>query len=599
MTNDGGTLFVDAQINVALQMHQGGRLSEAATLYRAILKLQPAHGMVLQMLGVIACQCDDPAEGAALIGRAIAVEPASTQAWVNFGFALQKAGRLTEAAQSFRRADTLDPSSILAKSALGDILLYLGLLSEAEDVYRRIIIIDNGAQHRFNLARVLHGEGRLEDAVDSYISAIKINPIYPDAYSNIGCILKERGLLDEALSAFCTAIDQMPNHGKAYSNLGCVLRDMGRLDEAEAASRKAVSLIPASAEAHFNLGGILQDKGLLDAAETFYRSAIALSPDYVEAHWNLALLLLKQGRFKQGWAEHEWRLKSKKPWASKLRFPQPMWRGEALEGKTILIHREQGLGDVLQFVRYVSLVAARGGRVVLLTYPSLERLLRTVPGVSEVVVDEKNLPAFDCHVPILSLPFVFGTEFDTIPADVPYIYADPVAACSWQARLRDAVGLKVGVVWSGGLRPNDPDASRMDRQRSLSFAQFAGLANVPGVTLVSLQKGPSAQEVEDSPIVDFMAEIDDFADTAALVDALDLVITVDTSVAHLAGAMGKPVWILSRFDGCWRWLENSDHSPWYPHTARLFRQTRPNNWSDVLTRVREALARLVAETCTD
>jgi len=440
------------------------------------------------------------------------------------------------------------------------------------------------ADRHFQFGNLLYQQGKPDQAEQQYRMALDHAPAHADALANLGCALRDLGRLEEAVLTLCAALELKPRGGEIYSNLGNTLKDMGRLVEAEAACRAAVALMPSSPVAKFNLGCVLQDQRNFSEAESFYRAALEAEPDYIRAHWNLGLALLARGQFREGWTEHEWRSRTQRSWSPALTFAAPAWTGEPLDGKTLLIHREQGLGDNIQFARYASLAAARGAHVVMLTYPSLAGLFRTLPGVAEVVADGQPLPAFDLQAPILSLPHLFGTELATIPAEVPYLRADPKRAAAWRARLAALPGLKAGLVWAGGTRPDDPDWARIDSRRSLALAQFAEIAAVAGLSLVSLQKGEAAAQVEGFPIADYMDEVEDFADTAALVEALDLVVSVDTAVAHLAGALGKPVWILSRYDGCWRWLENRDDSPWYP-TARLYRQKQPHDWPEVLARL--------------
>ena len=593
MKNQNSAASNDINVELGFRHHQAGQLADAETLYLRALAQRPGNARALHLLGVIACQRDDFAKGAELIGKAITAGPASAEMHLHLGNALYKSGRMDEAARSFRKATRSDPSMQDAHANLAEILQQQGRLKDAEAAWRDVIKLAPLSSHaHFGLANTLHRQGDLEKAIATYRTAILLQPVYPDAYCNLGCSLREQGLFDEAVVALCTAIGQNQQHAGAYSNLGVTLKDMGRLAEAEAPCRVAAGLMPGSAVTQYNLACVLQDLGHHEEAEEHYRTALSLSPDYVEAHWNFALLLLRLGKFKEGWAEHEWRTKTNKPWSPKRNFPQPQWQGEPLAGKTVLVHSEQGLGDVIQFSRYASLLADRGAEVVFFTYPPLARLLQTVPGISRVTVEANALPPVDYHVPLLSLPFLLGTELGTIPAIVPYVQADAASSAVWRTRLAAENGRKIGLVWASDPRPNDPDACRIDQHRNLRLSQFSGLAEIPGITLVSLQKGLPADQLQTLPtgmhVLDVMGEITDFADTAALIASLDLVISVDTSVAHLAGALGKPVWILSRLNGCWRWLENRDDSPWYP-TARLFRQTRRGDWDEEMQRLQQEL----------
>jgi hypothetical protein len=299
------------------------------------------------------------------------------------------------------------------------------------------------------------------------------------------------------------------------------------------------------------------------------------------------------GRFEEGWKEHEWRWKTKQMSGGVRDFSAPLWRGEAIEDRVILLHAEQGFGDTLQFCRYVSLIAS-GARIVLEVQAPLVRLLSRLPGIREIVARGDRLPSFDLHCPLLSLPHAFGTTLDTIPRATPYLAADSAQAADWRERLAGLDGLLVGLVWAGGQRLGRPGLAA---RRSIALNTLAPLGEVSGISFISLQKGEAAAEATNPPrgmaLHNFIGDLHDFADTAALVDGLDLVISVDTAVAHLAGALGKPIWLLNRFDTDWRWLLDRDDSPWYPQ-LRQFRQPSPGDWNSVIYRVRDALQLLVA-----
>jgi hypothetical protein len=383
-----------------------------------------------------------------------------------------------------------------------------------------------------------------------------------------------------------------PDLADAHNNLAVALCDLRRHAEAETCAREALRLRPDYADAHSNLGMVLFDLRRLLEAETSYREALRLEPDFPQAHMNLSSALLITGRFEEGWEEHEWRWKARHMAGGARGFSAPLWSGEVLgEGGVLLLHAEQGLGDTLQFCRYAPLAAARA-RVVLEVQAPLARLLSSLPGVSQVIARGEALPAFDAQAPLLSLPRAFGTTIETVPARVPYLAADPDQAAAWGRRLAALPGLKVGLCWAGEPRAGFPELAAIDARRSISLAALAPLAKVAGVSFVSLQKGAPAAQAADPPppmaLFDYTAELADFADTAALVENLDLVISVDTSVAHLAGAMARPVWLLNRFDTCWRWLLDRQDSPWYP-TLRLFRQTTPGDWTSVIADLRQAL----------
>jgi hypothetical protein len=370
----------------------------------------------------------------------------------------------------------------------------------------------------------------------------------------------------------------------------------GSIEQAVTCFERTLRLDPRFPEAQSNLGTVFRDRGDLDRASAAYRQAIAFDSGYALAHSNLGVTLLLQGDFAEGWREFEWR----QPRLGTRQTPRtdlpPRWTGEDPAGRTILLQAEQGLGDVLQFARYAGVIAEQGGRVILEAYPPLKRLLASVPGVARVVTADDALPPdIDWHLPLMSAPYVMGTRIETIPATIPYLIPDADLVTVWKKRLARLSGVKVGLVWAGDPRPHDPRAHAVDQRRSVALSKLTPLLAVPGIDFISLQKGaPAAQVTDIAPELrplDLMDDVSDFADTASLVANLDLVISVDTSVVHLAGAMGKPVWILSRFDNCWRWLTEREDSPWYP-TARLFRQTTSGDWNRVIARVTDALASL-------
>jgi Flp pilus assembly protein TadD len=568
-------MTIPQAFEVAFQHHQSGRLAEAEAFYRQILAAEPGHIDALHMLGLLAGQVGRPEVAVDLLRQVIALRPDFAGAHSNLGNALRKNGLLEQSVAAYRQAIVLKPD-----------------FAEAYN----------------NLGTALYDMGHLEEAIASYHHATALRPNYSEAYSNLGFALKEKGCLDEAIAACRQAIAITANSPEAYSNLGIALYHKGQLDEAIAAYREAIALKPNYPEAHSNLGNALQDEGRADEAIAACRQAIALKPDFPEAHQNLGIASLLRGHFLQGWEEYEWRWQCKDNRASRRDFPQPKWRGETLHGQHVLIHAEQGFGDTLQFVRYVPLVVQRGGRVSVECQPGLEAILASVLGNSQIIPRGQPLPAFDLHCPMMSLPLAFETRLETIPATIPYLHAAAPQTLRWRERLagrnsaphepvpacREA--LKVGLVWAGDSRPHLPRANLIDRRRSLHLRQLAPLAEVPGVVFVSLQKGVPAQQTQTPPlgmrVWDWTAELHDFTDTAALLECLDLVISVDTAVAHLAGAMGKPVWMLSRFDGCWRWLMNRADTPWYP-TMRLFRQPAPGDWNQVIAEVREQLQLLV------
>jgi Flp pilus assembly protein TadD len=436
-------------------------------------------------------------------------------------------------------------------------------------------VLTAGLQH--------HQAGHLEEAERLFRQALVMNPRHSDSLHMLGVIAYQTGRRDLALDLISKAIAINPKEASLHSNLGNLLLQQGRLDEAVASYRLALDFRPNFPEALSNLGNALRAQKRLDEAINSYRRALDLRPNDPTAHYNLSMALLARGDMAAGWEEHEWRWKTPELIRAHRDFAQPQWRGEAAQGRTLLIHAEQGFGDTLQFCRYAPLAAARGMRIILEVPKPLSRLLRTLPAVDRVVVQGEPLPQFDLHCPMLSMPLALGTT--AIPSDVPYLHADATQVAAWRTRLvaLESRRPRIGLAWAGNPRKHLLSTAAIGRRRSIAPDRLGPLLELPDFRFFSLQKdGPVAPE--HFPLIDFMGEMDDFADTAALIANLDLVISVDTSVVHLAAALGKPVWLLDRFDSCWRWLVGRSDSPWYPG-LRLYRQAQPGDWGSVLTEV--------------
>jgi tetratricopeptide (TPR) repeat protein len=409
--------------------------------------------------------------------------------------------------------------------------------------------------------------------------------------------LHESSALKEAVIVLVDGIRRRPDWVLAHHLLGFVLADLGLTDAAIAEFRRVVAMCPGPAAGWANLGMMLKVQGQFDAAIEAYDKAIAREPQGARIKVNRAVVLLQAGRFSEAWPDYEWRLSLPGHQAldRERLLPAVSTVGD-LTGKTILVTHEEGFGDTLQFLRYVPLLAEHGARVVVWVPQPLERVLRCVPGVAAVLSGNQSELQFNFHCPFLSLPRAFETTLETIPATVPYLFADPAMAAGWAARL-PVGGVRVGLVWAGQARPWLPGFDVVDARRSMPLATLAPLAKVPGASFVSLQMGAGAKEVKEPPpglsLFDAMSDTMDFADTAAIIANLDIVVSVDTSVVHLAGAMGKPVMLLDRYDNCWRWLSGREDSPWYPG-LRIFRQERLGDWRPVVARVAMALTRLAA-----
>ena len=442
----------------------------------------------------------------------------------------------------------------------------------------------------YNLGKSLAAQNLTRDAKDAFASAITLKPDYAEAHNGLGWCWLGMGEFHKAAESFRRSIEANPLYAEVHANLGNALKQVGCLDDSVAACREAIRLNPNFSDAYNSLGGALEYSGKLDLAVEAYRQAIRLTPNHASAHANLGLALLKSGQFQEGWNEYEWRWQANSlPFP---RFPQPVWNGEDLNGKTLLLWAEQGFGDTVHFIRYAPVIANRGAQVVVMAQPTLVRLLNSVPGISRIIPDGDPAPDCDFHLPMLSAPRVLGLPLPEQAPTHPYITAPSETAFLWKQLLAEFNGQKVGLVWAGSSNLGLAQNNAMDRRRSIPLTQLLPLLKSPGYSFISLQTGEAASQVQE---IDeryrpqqIMDGIKDFADTAAIVANLDLIITVDTAVAHLAAALGKPVWVLSRFDGCWRWQTGRDDSPWYP-SLTLFRQTHWGNWEGVIERVRERL----------
>jgi tetratricopeptide (TPR) repeat protein len=438
----------------------------------------------------------------------------------------------------------------------------------------------------------------LSEALNEYRERLRLAPDDDRLRYRVAELLHEINALDEAAAVLAEGLRRRPDWAAAHQLLGIVLADLGRVGAAIGQFRRVVTLVPGEAGGWANLGAMLKVEGRFDAALKAYDRAIALSPENARIRVNRTVALLHAGRLREAWPEFEWRLAlpgSAALDANRL-MPALSSLGD-LAGRTVLVTHEEGFGDTLQFMRYLPLLATRGLRVLAWVPRQLERLLRSVEGVADVLSGDLAIPLFDFHCPFVSLPRVFDTSLATIPSNVPYVSVDPALSNAWESVLPND-GLLVGLVWAGQVRPHLPGFDVVDGRRSMPLATLAPLAAANGVRFVNLQMGPAADQARHPPsallLADPMAGVTDFADTAAIIANLHVVVTVDTSVAHLAGAMGKPVLLLDRYDNCWRWLSGRTDSPWYP-SLRIFRQKRPGEWGPVIPRVAAALSRMAAE----
>ncbi|HUY90883.1 MAG TPA: FkbM family methyltransferase [Pirellulales bacterium] len=614
--------------HLGVVLAQQQRLEEAISHFRQAAALKPGDSEILSNLGLAWLQSQQPAEAETQFRAVLHTRPNDLKARRNLEQALRAQGKLEELLEVQRQLSAGQPASAEARSELGRVLFEQRKLDEAEAAFQAALEINPAlpeAHNNLGLARV--ALGKPAEAAPCYREAIRLRPDFAQAHNNLGIALRQSGKLDEAVAACREAVRISPHMAEAHNNLGTALDEQGRTDEAiacleqalrikpdfakafnnlgiaywhradyaQAAAncRKAIELSPELAEAHNNLGNVLRDQGDYAGALACYERSLKLSPDGVDAHWNRSLVWLLEGNFAQGWPEYDWRWKLKS--FSTRATNRPFWDGSLLAGRTILLDAEQGLGDTLQFIRYAPLVQQRGGRVIAVCQKPLVQILSSCPGIDRLVAQGEPVPDFDVYAPLLSLPKIFGTTLETVPAEIPYLHADRYLVEQWGRELAPIKAFKVGIAWKGSPK------NRMDQQRSIPLAAFEPLARVPGVQLISLQKGPGSEQLQETAsrfaVIDLAQRLDEkagaFMDTAAVIEHLDLVVTCDSSLGHLAGALGAPTWIALALSPDWRWLLERDDSPWYP-TVRLFRKTSIGDWNDVFRRMAAALEAAVA-----
>ncbi len=537
---------VSQALRRALEHHQAGRLEAAAALYGRVLEQAPDNADARHLLGVVSHQQGDPETACRLIGEAVRGEPGHFLAWNNLGNAQAELGRVEEAEESYRKATRLNP--------------------------------DYAGAHN-NLGNVLKRSGRLEGAEEHFARAVSLDGGFVEALSNLGGALLEAGRVEEAETHCRRALEISPDYPEALANLGNVLADRGEYGQAETHLRRAAALKPDDADILVNLANVLKDSGRLDEARARYRRALSMDGQNAHAHYNLAMADLTQGRLQEGFQGFEWRWNAG-GMVVERDFPGQPWRGEPLNGRTILIYAEQGLGDTIQFCRYLPLLLERGGRVVFECQPPLVELISAMDERLVVFPQGAPPPPYDLiHAPLLSLPRLLGTTLESIPAAVPYLCADGPRLEDWGRRLAEFSGPRVGLVWRGGT------FFRNDRNRSASLAPFARHFTQDGIKFFSLQKERPDFEAElPGHFVDLGRDFETFSDTAAALMTLDLVISTCTSVPHLAGALGVPTWLLLSHPCDWRWMLARDDSPWYP-TLTLFRKQPGEDWDSLLQKV--------------
>jgi tetratricopeptide (TPR) repeat protein len=550
-------------IGAATALHRQGRLGEAEKIYATILAIDPRRADAMHLLGLAKFQRGCLPDALQLMAAALRVDPRSADIHSNYGLVLDALQRHDEALASFDRALALKADHVQALS---------------------------------NRAVTLSTLGHAGEALLSWDAALAADPNHVAALHGRGNAMYQAKRLGAALADYDRLLMQHPDNIDVLNNRGGALAELGRLDDAFASYARASALDPRIPEILINMGHVCADRHQFNDALSHYAAAGAQAARRPEAEWCASLVRLRLGEFAQGWCDYEWRWQQAS-WAPQRRnFTAPFWLGQQeIAGKTILLHAEQGFGDTLQFVRYARQVAALGATVLLEVHAPLKPLLQDAEGAAEVLARGEALPHFDLHCPLMSLPLALGTTLETIPAGVPYVHAPAARMAHWRARLGEPGSPRVGIVWAGSA------THKNNHNRSIALPRFAPLLTVSGAAFVSLQTELDAADGaslgRNAGVLQLGPELRDFADTAAVISELDLVIAADTAVVHLAGALGKPVWVLLPFTPDFRWLLDREDSPWYP-TARLFRQPRFGDWESVIARVRGELAAFVKSKLT-
>ncbi len=548
-------------LRAGLALHQQGKIAGAARCYEKILRIDRKSFPANYFLGLTCGQTGQYRKAAELLGRAIAINPDMPEAHYKRGTALLELEKLTDAEECFAAAVALKPGYAAAW---------------------------------FNRASVLRDLEQYDKALTSYDMAIALRPDHVEAHYLRGVVLEELKRFDTAIASYDQAIALEPENVEAWSSRGVCLHVLNRPEEALASHDEALRLNPGDVSSWANRGNSLLALGRFDDALDSYDKSIKLHEDHPDTLFNRSIVRLLTGDFERGLEDYEWR-KHKKRAVADRHFDKPLWLGaQDLAGKTILVHDEQGFGDTIQFCRYLPRLSQRGAKVLFFLKPQLTALMRSLKSDIELIDEEVKSLAFDVHCPLMSLPLAFGTDVTTIPNQVPYLEAEPERVDRWAGRIGRGK-LTIGICWQGSVR-------RFDRGRSFSVTEFSGISKIPGVHLISLHKGAGETQLDKLPEdmavetlgEDFDAGSDAFLDTAAVMTCCDLIITSDTAVVHLAGALGRPVWLALRHVPDWRWLLDRPDTPWYP-TMRLFRQTAPDDWQSVFSAMETELRQQLGE----
>jgi tetratricopeptide (TPR) repeat protein len=538
---------IDEMLQLASECCRLGNLNYAGQLLEQVINTQPDNMEALCFMAEISYRMKSYDVSIELLKRLMSLSADTAEIYNNIALVQSEKGALDDAIESYKNAILLNPD-------LADI--------------------------HYNLGNILRERNQSSEAMRCYRKAVQLNSNSVDSLINLGNVLQELKNYDEAAECYEKALRLSPENSDLHNNLGLVFQEKLMFKEAVLNYEKAVELNPNKADVHNNLGFAFQLMGKLGEAIDSYREALELDPNYANAHWNLARALLLTGNMEEGWREYEWRWKADTLIVASQKCSQSLFTLDDISGRTILLHAEQGFGDNIQFIRYAPLIAQCGAKVIVECHEELSSLFRNIGGIVQVIGFNEQPPKYDVNCPLLSLPLIFGTTLETIPANVPYLAVSSSQTQRWKERMAgDSSELKVGLVWHGN--PKIP-------RKHMSLNHFSGFSEVKNVSFYSLQKGEAAEQAKHPPggmrLFNYTEEIKDFSDTAAIIENLDLIITIDTAVAHLAGALGRPVWTLIPFAPDWRWLLDREDNPWYP-TMRLFRQRSNDDWNSAIEQI--------------
>ena len=584
-----------------LKHHRAGQLDSAIDFYDQTLARQPQHPDALHLKGLALHQRGDHAAAVALICTALSLRPSEAGFHNNLGEAYRAMGRFDDAQTAYGRALQIRSDFAEAHNNLGNVLFELRRWSEAAASYHRALKTKQTAAWYTNLGNAQQRLKHRDEAIQNFRRALQLDPGFVEAHNMLAMALRDQGKLDEAERSLRRALELDGKYVMALNNLGIVLKEHGRMAEAEAVLSQSLTIRPDFLEARDTLGLTQMAQGKHDQAVASFNAVLAKNPKNTQAHRNRALTWLAAGDYPRGWPEYEWRFAHDPTLARS--FDKPRWEGAPVDGQTLLVHAEQGLGDAIMFIRFAPRVARCGARVIVECPSTLTRLLRCVDGIDQLVEAGSALPAYDVHAPLLSLPLLLQCDLEDVGDPVPYIAPEPLVQQIVERELPRAKFFRVGINWQG-----NPDFAT-DRFRSVPLSSFKPLAGVEGVQLISLQHGPGHEQLAmlsgSPPVFDLGRALDRLAQAAnvagasyrmalaaAAVSVLDLIITSDTMMAHLAGAMGKPVWLITSSSPDWRWQHGRSDNAWYP-TMRLFRQVEPGNWASAISQAADVLAEML------